>query len=87
MQEIQVVVQLEQGLHARPASLFVKTAASYASEISLRKDGKGVNGKSIIGVMSLAIASGDSVTLTADGADAREALAALEALLAKADAG
>ncbi|MFS0556056.1 HPr family phosphocarrier protein [Brevibacillus sp. 179-C9.3 HS] len=81
MRERQVVVQLAQGLHARPATLFVKVAASFSSEIGLNKDKKSVNAKSIIGVMSLAVSRGQSVTLTADGADAEQALDALERVL------
>ncbi|MCM3141101.1 HPr family phosphocarrier protein [Brevibacillus sp. MER 51] len=81
MRERQVIVQLAQGLHARPASLFVKVAASFSSEIGLNKDEKKVNAKSIIGVMSLAVSKGQSVVLTADGADAEQALDALERVL------
>jgi phosphotransferase system HPr (HPr) family protein len=79
--ERQVTVQLSQGLHARPATLFVKLAASFSSEIGVKKEDKHVNGKSIIGVMSLAVAKGHTVTLTAEGADARLALDALEQVL------
>ncbi|MDF2679476.1 MAG: putative phosphocarrier protein HPr [Brevibacillus sp.] len=85
MRERQVVVLLSHGLHARPATLFVKMAASFSSEIGLNKDDKSVNGKSIIGVMSLAVAKGQSVTLTADGADAEQALDALEQVLVTAE--
>ncbi|GEC88375.1 MULTISPECIES: HPr family phosphocarrier protein [Brevibacillus] len=81
MRERQVIVQLAQGLHARPATLFVKVAASFSSEIGLNKDEKKVNAKSIIGVMSLAVSKGQSVVLTADGADAEQALDALENVL------
>jgi catabolite repression HPr-like protein len=81
MREKQVIVQLAQGLHARPATLFVKVAASFSSEIGLNKDEKKVNAKSIIGVMSLAVSKGQSVVLTADGADAEQALDALERVL------
>ncbi|BAH44139.1 MULTISPECIES: HPr family phosphocarrier protein [Brevibacillus] len=81
MRERQVIVQLAQGLHARPASLFVKVAASFSSEIGLNKEEKKVNAKSIIGVMSLAVSKGQSVVLTADGADAEQALDALERVL------
>ncbi|GED57888.1 HPr family phosphocarrier protein [Brevibacillus formosus] len=85
MRERQVIVQLAQGLHARPASLFVKVAASFSSEIELNKDEKKVNAKSIIGVMSLAVSKGQSVVLTADGADAEQALDALERVLASVE--
>ncbi|MED1783984.1 HPr family phosphocarrier protein [Brevibacillus fortis] len=81
MRERQVIVQLAQGLHARPATLFVKVAASFSSEIGLNKEEKKVNAKSIIGVMSLAVSKGQSVILTADGADAEQALDALERVL------
>jgi len=85
MRERQVVVQLSQGLHARPATLFVKIAASFSSEIHLHKGERKVNGKSIIAVMSLAVTKGQSVMLTANGADADRALDTLEQVLATAD--
>ncbi len=85
MRERQVIVQLAQGLHARPATVFVKVAASFSSEIELNKDEKKVNAKSIIGVMSLAVSKGQSVVLTADGADAEQALDALERVLVSAE--
>ncbi|ASJ54011.1 HPr family phosphocarrier protein [Brevibacillus formosus] len=85
MRERQVIVQLAQGLHARPATVFVKVAASFSSEIELNKDEKKVNAKSIIGVMSLAVSKGQSVVLTADGADAEQALDALERVLASVE--
>lgn len=85
MRERKVVVQLSHGLHARPATLFVKLAASFSSDIGLNKDDKSVNGKSIIGVMSLAVGKGQSVTLTADGVDAEQALDALEQVLVTAE--
>ncbi|MFF2528361.1 HPr family phosphocarrier protein [Brevibacillus sp. NPDC058079] len=81
MRERLVIVGLAQGLHARPATLFVKVAASFSSEIGLNKEEKKVNAKSIIGVMSLAVSKGQSVVLTADGADAEQALDALERVL------
>jgi phosphotransferase system HPr (HPr) family protein len=76
-----IVVQLSQGLHARPAATFVKIATSFASEIKLVKKEKTVNGKSIMGIMSSAIAKGEEITLIADGPDEAEAIAALEKVL------
>lgn len=76
-----IVVQLSQGLHARPAATFVKIATSFASEIKLVKKEKTVNGKSIMGIMSSAIAKGEEITLIADGPDETEAVAALEKVL------
>jgi phosphotransferase system HPr (HPr) family protein len=84
MMEKQVIVNLPQGLHARPASAFVRTASVFASDIGLRKDGKTANGKSIISIMSLTVAQGEQVTLTADGPDEQQALEALEKLLTAA---
>jgi phosphocarrier protein HPr len=65
------------GLHARPASLFVKTAAKFESDITVEKDGVEVNGKSIMGVMMLAAEQGSSITIKADGSDEEEAIKAL----------
>ncbi|GAA4722883.1 HPr family phosphocarrier protein [Brevibacillus fulvus] len=81
MTEKKIVIQLPHGLHARPAAQFVQKASSFASEINLQKGAKTVNAKSIMGVMSLAAANGEEVTLTADGSDEKEAIEALTALL------
>ncbi|QRG67525.1 HPr family phosphocarrier protein [Brevibacillus choshinensis] len=81
MEQKNIVVQLSQGLHARPAATFVKIATSFASEIKLLKKEKIVNGKSIMGIMAAAIAKGEEITLIADGVDEKEAIAALEKIL------
>lgn len=81
MLEKKIVVQLEYGLHARPAAAFVKRASSFSSDIQLLKKEKAINGKSIMGVMAAAIGKGEEVTLVADGADEAEAIAELEKLL------
>jgi phosphocarrier protein len=70
------------GLHARAAAKLVTLAAKYQSEVWVRKDGREVSGKSIMGVMMLAAAQGSHVTLVAQGPDAAEALEALAALVA-----
>ena len=80
--ERRVTVVNELGLHARPAAEFVKLAGRFESDISVAKDGEPVNGKSIMGVMTLAAECGAELTLRAEGADAEVALAALEALVA-----
>lgn len=77
-----VTVVNELGLHARPAAEFVKLAGRFNSEITVAKDGEPVNGKSIMGVMTLAAECGAELTLRAEGADAEVAVAALEALVA-----
>lgn len=70
------------GLHARAASKFVTVASQFQSRITVVKDGREVSGKSIMGVMMLAAASGSSIQVTAEGSDADEALAALAELAA-----
>lgn len=77
MVEKTVTIQLKTGLQARPAALFVQEANRFGADIFLEKDGKKVNAKSIMGLMSLAISSGVTVTLIADGADEQEAIEAL----------
>lgn len=74
-------VQNPQGLHARPASLFVQKAAAFPCEIHVTKGGKSVNGKSIMGLMSLAIAKGDEITIETNGEKEAEALAELGKVL------
>ncbi|AIE61295.1 HPr family phosphocarrier protein [Bacillus methanolicus] len=74
MVEKQVKVTLKTGLQARPAALFVQKANRFSSDIYLEKDGKKVNAKSIMGLMSLAVSNGAVVTLIADGSDEQEAI-------------
>jgi len=60
------------GLHTRPAATIVKIASKFKSEIFIFKDGLNINGKSIIGVMTLAAAKGSELNLTFDGEDEKE---------------
>ncbi len=78
MVEKKVEVKLKSGLQARPAAMFVQEANRFTSEIFLEKDGKKVNAKSIMGLMSLAVGTGTEVTLSAAGHDETDALVALE---------
>lgn len=71
------------GLHARPAAQLVKAAAQFTCEISVGKDGQWVNGKSILGVMTLAAEFGSTVTVRAEGDDAEEAATALIEILSR----
>ena len=64
----------ETGIHARPATILVQAASS---DITLSYEGKSVNLKSIMGVMSLGVGQGADVTITADGDDAKEAIEAI----------
>ena len=71
------------GLHARPAAEFVKTASRFRSEISVKKDEDYVNGKSILGVMTIAAEFGSELTIRAEGDDAEAAVAALVELVGR----
>lgn len=75
----QVEVLLKNGLQARSAALFVQAANRFHAEIFIEKDGKTVNAKSIMGIMSLAIGTGCHLTIKAEGSDAEAALEALTA--------
>lgn len=77
MVEKQVEVKLKTGLQARPAALFVQEANRFSADIFLEKDGKKVNAKSIMGLMSLAVGSGVVVNIVADGDDEERAVDAL----------
>lgn len=83
MIEKKVTVNRKAGLQARPAALFVQEANRFASEIFIEKDGKNVNAKSIMGIMSLAVGANKEVTLKVDGADEEEAINALVAFVEK----
>jgi phosphocarrier protein len=65
------------GLHARAAAQLVQTANRYRCEVHVEKDGMTVNGKSIMGVLTLAAAKGSSITLKVEGEDAEHAMLAL----------
>jgi len=71
------------GMHLRAAGEFVKTATRFASEVFVIKDGKKANGKSILGLASLAIEPGAIITIQIDGGDETEAREAIEELIDK----
>lgn len=85
MTERRVQVKLKLGLQARQAALFVQEANRFSADIFLEKDEKKVNAKSIMGVMSLAIAKGTKVVLSSEGNDAEQAVTALAELIEKED--
>ncbi|MDR7871518.1 MAG: HPr family phosphocarrier protein [Tissierellaceae bacterium] len=76
-----VVLQLETGLHARPASELVKVASRYSSDIKLVKDGEEFNAKSIIGILSIGATKGDEFTIIAEGNDAKEAVEGIKYII------
>lgn len=69
------------GLHARPASIFVRIANKFQSDIHVMKDDETVNGKSMMGILTLAVEQGASVELEIIGSDAEQAMQKLEAFL------
>ena len=79
----QVEVKLKTGLQARPAALFVQEANRFSSDVFLEKDGKKVNAKSIMGLMSLAVSTGTEINIIADGDDEQSAIAALSDFIQK----
>ncbi|MFC2947230.1 HPr family phosphocarrier protein [Virgibacillus sediminis] len=74
MVEKSVKVELDTGLQARPAAQFVQEANRYSANLFLEKGGKKVNAKSIMGLMSLAVTSGEEIKIIAEGADEADAL-------------
>ena len=77
---VTVVNQL--GLHARAAAKFVHLATGFQSRIRVGRHGREMDGKSIMGILLLAAACGSAITISADGADEREAVDRLTALVA-----
>ncbi len=77
----EVVVRCESGLHNRQATYFVQKANEFSCSIWLESGSRKMNAKSLLGIMSLGIVTGTTVTLVADGSDAEAAVTALEILL------
>jgi phosphocarrier protein HPr len=78
-QEVTVVNQL--GMHARAAAKFVHLATRYEARVKVARDRREMDGKSIMGILLLAAARGSTITISADGADEKDAVAALVALV------
>lgn len=76
-------VTTDTGIHARPATLLVQEASKYSAEVQLDFDGKQVNAKSIMGVMSLGIAQNATFTIITDGNDEEDAMKGMEDLFAR----
>lgn len=81
MKEFNYVIKDEQGIHARPAGMFVKEAAAFSSNVTIGKNGKEVDAKRILGVMSLGVKKGEEIVLKAEGQDEEEAIEKLSAFL------
>jgi phosphotransferase system HPr (HPr) family protein len=81
MEKRKVVLTNPEGLHARPAALFVKIANKFESELEIESETRTVNGKSIIGIMSLGAFQGEEITLVTKGTDEKEMVEALSKLI------
>jgi phosphocarrier protein len=81
MIEREVTIKNRSGLHTRPAATLVKLAAKFKSDFTIQKDGMEINGKSIIGVMTLAAEQGSTMILQFNGEDETVALEAVSALI------
>jgi phosphocarrier protein len=77
----EVEVKNQVGLHARPATFFIQKANEFKSSIWVEKEDRRVNAKSLLGVLSLGIVKGMTITLIADGPDEEAALSGLSALI------
>lgn len=69
------------GIHARPAAQFVRVSSRFQCDVTVEKDDEAVDGKSIMGLMMLAVGCGADIKVITDGADEAEAMAALEELV------
>ena len=74
-------IKTESGIHARPAAMFVKMANKFPCEIFVQKDDQEINGKSIMGIMVLALTKGTTITIKADGQKEKEAVKKIAELI------
>ncbi|HOK33125.1 MAG TPA: HPr family phosphocarrier protein [Fervidobacterium sp.] len=81
MLEAKIVLKNQTGLHARPASILVTEAGKFKSDIYILKDGREINAKSILGVLSMGARKGDEITIRISGEDEEQALSRLTELL------
>lgn len=87
MVEQTMTITSEDGVHARPATVLVQTAGQYKADVNLEYNGKSVNLKSIMGIMSLGIPSGAEVKIISEGSDENEALEAVAQSMKKENLG
>ena len=81
MTQITAVINVQSGLHARPASLFIKTASKFNSTIKVSKGEKEADGKRLLAILTLAVKQGESITISVDGEDEVKAAKALQDLI------
>lgn len=80
-----VTIELKTGLEARPVAVFVQVASRFDSSIFVEYDNKKVNAKSIMGMMTLGLAAGEKVVVSADGNDEEEAIKSIEKYLSSSE--
>ncbi len=85
MKESTLTLKLTNGMHARPASIFVREAGRFRSEVFITAEGVTVNGKSIMGLLMLALGPGSQITVKTSGPDEETALESLCQVLIKQD--
>ncbi len=81
MKEFRYTITDPEGIHARPAGELIKAIKDFASKITITKEGKAADAKSIFGVMGLAVKQGQEIVMTAEGDDEEEAIVAIEKFL------
>ena len=81
MYSSEVVINREEGLHARPATFFIQKANQFESSVWIETDRRKVNAKSLLGVLSLGIMKGSPINIIANGSDEQEAVESLVALV------
>lgn len=85
MTKKEIEIKLQNGLEARPVAVLVQVASQHDSTIYIEAEGKKVNAKSIMGMMSLGLDSGETVVVTAEGADEQAAVDSIEKFLSGVD--
>ncbi len=83
MIETPVVVKHDKGLDGRPIALLVQEASQYASTVFIQVDGKKINAKSIMGMMSLSLTEGETLTVVTDGEDEQKAAEGIKTFFTK----
>ena len=81
----EIMIQIPNGLEARPVAMLVQVASQYQSEIHIESRGRNGNAKSIMGMMTLGLSSGETVVVTANGEDEAQALQNIEEFLSSAN--
>lgn len=81
MMQKSIQIKLETGLEARPVAMLVQVASQFESTVYLNADSRKVNAKSIMGMMSLGLSSGEEITVTAEGNDEKAAIEGIEKFL------